>query len=45
MTNINQLKKWANDLFPLNRSLTGKGNIKTLKIIKKKIKNLKIIKE
>ena len=29
-------------LFPIHRSLTGKGNIKSLKILKKDIKNLKI---
>ena len=31
------------DLFPINRSLTGKGVLKTLKIIKKEFSKLKII--
>jgi aminopeptidase-like protein len=39
----NQLKKWAKDLFPLNRSLAGKYNRSTLNYIKKNInKNFKI---
>ena len=34
---------WSKDLFPLNRSLTGEGNLKTLNYIKKNInKNFKI---
>ena len=32
----------ANQLYPIHRSITGKGVVKTLKIIKKKIPNLKI---
>ena len=32
----------AKELFPLNRSISGKGVRKTLKILKKKIPNLKI---
>jgi len=32
-----KLKVWAKDLFPLNRSLTGTGNLETLKYIKKNI--------
>ena len=32
----------AKEIFPLNRSLTGDGNLKTLKILKRIIKNLKI---
>jgi len=41
---INQLYKIAkNELFPICRSLTGNGNRKTLRIIKKKIKNLNIV--
>lgn len=35
---------WARLLFPYNRSLTGSGNIKTLKFIKTKLKNLNILK-
>jgi aminopeptidase-like protein len=31
-----------NTLFPINRSLTGKGNVKTLKIIQKNFSSLKI---
>ena len=31
-----------NTLFPINRSITGNGTLKTLKIIKKEIPNLKI---
>ena len=38
MSNI-KLKKWAKDLFPLNRSLTGKGVIQTLEYIKRNINN------
>lgn len=37
-----KLFKWANDLFPIYRSLTGEGNRKTLRYIKKEISNLKI---
>ena len=41
---INQLYKIAkNELFPICRSLTGNGNRKTLRIIKRKIKNLNIV--
>ena len=32
----------AKEIFPLNRSLTGRGNIKTLKILKREIKDLNI---
>ena len=32
----------AKELFPINRSISGKGVRKTLKILKKKIPNLKI---
>ena len=39
----NEIFKWAKDLFPINRSLTGNGNRKTLRYIKKKINNLKFI--
>ena len=35
-------KLGKNDLFPICRSLTGLGNLKTLRIIKKKFKILKI---
>lgn len=34
--------KLAKKLFPLNRSLTGAGNLKTLKILQLEIKNLRI---
>ena len=38
-----QIKKWAEELFPLNRSLAGKYNRLTLKYIQKNInKNFKI---
>ena len=40
--NANKLIKVGKKLFPINRSLTGEGNLKTLKIIKKEIPNLKI---
>ena len=30
-----KIMKWANDLFPICRSLTGEGNRKTLRYIKK----------
>ena len=33
---------WAKELFPLNRSLTGEGNRKTLQFIKKIVPNLEI---
>jgi len=32
--------KWAKDIFPYNRSLTGNGNLKTLNYIKKINKNI-----
>ena len=32
--------KWATDIFPYNRSLTGNGNLKTLNYIKKINKNI-----
>ena len=38
MSNKN-LKKWAKDLFPLNRSLAGKFNRLTINYIKKNINN------
>ena len=31
-------------LFPINRSITGKGTLKTLNIIKSEFRNLKITK-
>lgn len=36
------IKKLINELWPLNRSITGKGFLKSLKIIKSHIKTLKI---
>jgi len=45
MVNNKHLKKWATDLFPLNRSLAGKFNRLTLKYIKKKINKNFIIKK
>uniref|UniRef100_UPI00404AA32A DUF4910 domain-containing protein n=1 Tax=Flavobacterium sp. TaxID=239 RepID=UPI00404AA32A len=45
---INSLKigsemyKWARDLFPLNRSITGQGNRETLEYLKKLLPELKI---
>ena len=41
--NGGKMYKWAKDLFPFNRSLTGNGNRKTLKYIKKIIPEMKII--
>lgn len=40
--NKKTLFKWAKDLFPINRSLTGKGNLETLNYIKEILPNLKI---
>ena len=37
-----KIMKWANDLFPICRSLTGEGNRKTLRYIKKINRNFKI---
>ncbi len=37
-----QMYKWACDLFPINRSLTGKGNRKTLKYLSKLMPNMNI---
>ena len=34
--------EFTKKLFPLNRSLTGKGNVKTLKFIKSQLPNLQI---
>ena len=39
MTSPYQLAK---ELFPINRSLTGKGNIKSLNILKRNLNELKI---
>ena len=39
------LKKWAEELFPLNRSLTGKGNRQTIKYIKENINSRFILKK
>ena len=39
------LKKWAKDLFPMNRSLTGEGNRQTIRYIKKNINSKFIIKK
>ena len=39
------LKKWSEDLFPMNRSLTGKGNRQTIKYIKKNINSKFILKK
>ena len=36
--------KWAKDMFFFNRSLLGKGNLKTLRYLKKINNKLKIIK-
>ena len=33
----------AKKLWPINRSLTGEGNRETLRILKKELKNLKIL--
>ena len=38
----NDIYQLGQDLFRINRSLTGKGTLKTLKLIKKKIPLLKI---
>jgi len=42
MINGNLLYKWAEDLFPINRSISGAGVRKTLRYIKKIIPELKI---
>tara|TARA_Y100000768_G_scaffold387080_1_gene377191 strand:- start:5918 stop:7204 length:1287 start_codon:yes stop_codon:yes gene_type:complete len=39
------LKKWANELFPINRSLTGQGNRETIKYIKENINSKFILKK
>ena len=39
---MDQMFKWATDLFPLNRSLTGEDNLCTLKYIQQIIPQLKI---
>jgi aminopeptidase-like protein len=39
------LKKWAHDLFPVNRSLTGDGNRFTIKYIKKNINSKFLLKK
>ena len=38
---LNRIDKYLQELFPINRSLTGSGNLITLKKIKESIKNLK----
>lgn len=40
----NNLKSWAKDLFPLNRSITGKYNRETINYLKRKINNNFILK-
>ncbi len=40
--NGEEIFKWANDLFPLNRSLTGSDNVRTLEYIKNVIPSLNI---
>ena len=42
MKNKIYMMRWANDLFPICRSLSGKGNITTLNYLKKINKNFKI---
>ena len=42
--NGSKIYKWAKQIFPYNRSITGKDTLKTLKFIKNKLKSLKIIK-
>ena len=37
-----EMYKWASDLFPLNRSITGQGNRETLQYLKKLLPDLKI---
>jgi aminopeptidase-like protein len=37
-----KMYKWASDLFPLNRSITGQGNRETLQYLKKLLPDLKI---
>ena len=37
-----KIHKLANQLWPINRSITGEGNRKTLLILKKTVKSLKI---
>ena len=44
LKNGNKIYKLAKELWPYNRSITGINTFKSLKIIKKKIKKLKIIK-
>ena len=39
---MSEVWKWATDLFPLNRSLTGTGNLETLKYLKDIDNNLSI---
>lgn len=37
-----EMHNWASDLFPLNRSLTGQGTVKTLEYIRSLLPNLEI---
>lgn len=38
----NEMYGWATDLFPINRSLTGEGTLKTLEYLKNLLPNLEI---
>ena len=42
MKNLGNPYTFAKHLFPINRSLTGKGNLETLYILKKKLNIIKI---
>ena len=44
LKNGNKIYKLAKELWPYNRSITGINTFKSLKIIKKKLKNLKLLK-
>jgi len=43
ISNLLKMYRWLKDLFPICRSITGDGQVETLRYLKRINKNLKII--